>query len=207
MDNPLNHCLYAQLLLERELHQVLCRYARACDTRDWAAMDEVFTADAHAHYGSWHCPDRAALVGMVALDCLGLAGEEGHPNWIPAAAVFLVFKDLAAFFSTGGQGVAREPPGHWKEGLADFLLLAFGCVAYTVWWQGLFDLGDLATQSVGMKIALAILLGGMFLFFYLPMRVPFVLDECYRQPALGRRRRIWSELAIGAALGFYPAFF
>ena len=149
----------------------------------------------------------AALVGMVALDCLGLAGEEGHPNWIPAAAVFLVFKDLAAFFSTGGQGVAREPPGHWKEGLADFLLLAFGCVAYTVWWQGLFDLGDLATQSVGMKIALAILLGGMFLFFYLPMRVPFVLDECYRQPALGRRRRIWSELAIGAALGFYPAFF
>ena len=65
MDNPLNHGLYAQLLLERELHQVLCRYARACDTRDWAAMDEVFTADAHAHYGSWHCPDRAALVGMV----------------------------------------------------------------------------------------------------------------------------------------------
>ena len=58
-----------------------------------------------------------------------------------------------------------------------------------------------------MKITLAILLGGMFLFFYLPMRVPFVLDECFRQPSQGRRRRIWSELAIGAALGFYPAFF
>lgn len=147
----------------------------------------------------------AALVGMVALECL--AGKEANPAWIPAMAVFLVFKDLAAFFSTGGQGVSREPPGHWKEGVADFLLLAFGCVAYTVWWQGLFDLGDLAVQSLGMKIALAILLGGMFLFFYLPMRVPFVLDECYRQPAQGRRRRIWGELAIGAALGFYPAFF
>ncbi len=149
----------------------------------------------------------AALVGMVALDCLGLAGEEANPAWMAWMAVGLVFRDLVAFFSSGGQGVSREPAGHWKEGVADFLLLAFGCVAYTVWWQGFFDLGDLATQSVGMKIALAILLGGVFALFYLPMRVPFVLDECYRQPAQGRRRRVWSELAIGAALGFYPAFF
>ena len=145
------------------------------------------------------------IVGLGALECL--AGTGTNPNWVPAAAVLLVFKDLAAFFATGGQGVAREAPGHWKEGLADFLLLAFGCVAYTVWWQGFFDLGDLAAQSVGMKIALAVLLGGLFLFLYLPMRLPFVLDECYRQPAQGRRARILRELAIGAALGFYPAFF
>ena len=148
----------------------------------------------------------ATLVGMVALDCLGLAGEDADPRWMGATAVLLVFRDLVAFFSSGGQSVSREPPGHWKEG-ADFLLLAFGCVAYTVWWQGLFDLGELSTESPGMKIALAILLGGVFALFYLPMRVPFVLEECYRRPAQGRRRRIWSELAIGALLGFYPAFF
>lgn len=147
----------------------------------------------------------AVLVGLAALECLAGAGAD--PNWMPAAAVLLVFKDLVAFFSTGGQRVAREAPGHWKEGLADFLLLAFGCVAYTVWWQGLFDLGDLAAQSAGMKIALALLLGGLFVFLYLPMRVPFLLDERYRRPAKGRRARIWTELAIGAALGFYPAFF
>ena len=149
----------------------------------------------------------AALAGMVALDCLGLAGEDADPRWMGATAVLLVFRDLVAFFSSGGQSVSREPPGHWKEGAADFLLLAFGCVAYTVWWQGLFDLGELSTESPGMKIALAILLGGVFALFYLPMRVPFVLEECYRRPAQGRRRRIWSELAIGALLGFYPAFF
>ena len=28
-----------RLLLERELHHVVCRYARACDERDWAATD------------------------------------------------------------------------------------------------------------------------------------------------------------------------
>ena len=149
----------------------------------------------------------ATFVGLVALDCLGLAGEGANPNWMPAAALGLVFRDLAAFFSSGGQSVSREPPGHWKEGLADFFLLAFGCVAYTVWWQGFFDLGDLATQSLGMKITLAIMLGGVFALFYLPMRVPFVLDECYLRPAQGRKKRILFELAFGALLGFYPAFF
>ena len=147
------------------------------------------------------------VVGMVALDCLGLAGEDVDPRWMAGASVALVFKDLAAFFSTGGQSVSREPPGHWKERLADGLLLAFGCVAYTAWWQGIFDLGDVAGQSLGMKIALAILLGGLFVFLYLPMRLPFLLDECYLRPAQGRKARILSELAIGAALGFYPAFF
>ena len=149
----------------------------------------------------------AALVGMVALDCLGLAGEGANPSWMAWMAVGLVFRDLVAFFSTGGQSVSREPPGHWKEGVADFLLLAFGCVAYTAWWQGIFDLSDMASQTVGMKVALAILMGGLFLFIYLPMRLPFLLDECYLRPERGRKARIWLELVMGALLGFYPSFF
>ena len=149
----------------------------------------------------------SVLVGMIALDCLGLAGEGADPAWMGGAAVALVFKDLLAFFSTGGQQTSREPPGHWKERLADLFLLAFGCLAYTAWWQGLLDLGEVATEGIGMKLALAPLLGGLFLFLYLPMRLPFLLDECYRRPARGRKARIWTELAFGAALGLYPAFF
>ena len=147
------------------------------------------------------------IVGMVALDGLGLAGKGADPAWMAGASVALVFKDMGAFFSTSGQGVTREPPGHWKEKMADFLLLALGCVAYTAWWQGIFDLGDMASQTVGMKVALGILMGGLFVFLYLPMRLPFLLDECYLRPARGRKARILSELALGALLGFYPAFF
>ena len=147
------------------------------------------------------------VVGMVALDALGLAGEGADPTWMGVASVALVFKDLGAFFSTGGQEVSRESPGHWKERMADFFLLAFGCVAYTAWWQGVFDLSDMASQTMGMKVALAILMGAFFMFFYLPMRLPFVLDECYLRPERGRKARIGSELVMGALLGFYPAFF
>ena len=148
----------------------------------------------------------SVLVGMIALDCLGLAGEGADPAWMGGAAVALVFKDLLAFFSTGGSQVSREPPGHWKEHLAEVVLLAFGCLAYTAWWQSLFDLGDIATESLGMKLALAPLLGGLFVFLYLPMRLPFLLDECYLRPAQGRRGRLLTELALGAAVGLYPCF-
>ena len=147
------------------------------------------------------------IVGLAALDCLGLAGGETNANWVGVAVILLVCKDLFTFFATGGPGVSKELPGHWKERLADYFLLVFGCVAYSVWWQGLFDLGDLASETVGMKIALAVLLGGTFTLFYLPMRLPFVLEECYRQPARGRKRRVGVELAMGVLLGFYPAFF
>ena len=149
----------------------------------------------------------SAIVGMVALDGWGLAGEGTDGTWAGAAMVLLVFKDLTVFFWTGGEAVSREPPGHWKERVADGLLVAFGCVAYTVWWGALLDLGELASESWAMKVALAPLLGGVFALFYLPMRLPFVLEECYRRPAQGRKGRVLAELAAGALLGFYPAFF
>ena len=149
----------------------------------------------------------SAIVGMMALDGWGLAGGESNSGWAGAAMVLLVFKDLVVFFWTGGTAVSREPPGHWKEHLADGLLLAFGCVAYTAWWGALFDLGEIAAEGWAMKAALAPLLGGVFLLFYLPMRLPFVLEECYCRPAQGRKGRVMAELAAGALLGFYPAFF
>lgn len=149
----------------------------------------------------------SAIVGMMALDGWGLAGGESNPAWAGAAMVLLVFKDLAVFFWTGGTAVSREPPGHWKEHLAGGLLVAFGCVAYTVWWGALLDLGELASEGWAMKAVLAPLLGGVFALFYLPMRLPFVLEECYRRPAQGRKGRVLAELAAGALLGFYPAFF
>jgi hypothetical protein len=37
---------------ERALERAMGRYARALDARDWGALDEVFAADAVAHYGA-----------------------------------------------------------------------------------------------------------------------------------------------------------
>lgn len=67
----------AALLIERELHQVLAAYARMCDTRDWAAIDTVFSDDASAEYGGWPLRDRAAILRML-VTYLGGCGPTQH---------------------------------------------------------------------------------------------------------------------------------
>jgi hypothetical protein len=147
-----------------------------------------------------------AVVGMLLLDCLGLAGPETNPKWLGMGIIALMAKEFITLFSSGGQSVSREAPGHWKEHAADLSMLAYSCVAYTAWWQGMFDLGDVATQSWAMKLTLLPFLGGLFVFLYLPMRLPFLLEEYYLQPAAGRKGRILAELAFGAILGLYPMY-
>ena len=66
-----------RLWLEHALQQVLFRYARACDERDWAAMDQVFVPHCTADYGRWHCADRAAIVDMIRQH-LGGCGPTQH---------------------------------------------------------------------------------------------------------------------------------
>jgi len=66
-----------RLLLERELHLVLGRYARLCDERDWDAIGEVFSEDASANYGGWSLPDRAAILAMLR-NALGGCGPTQH---------------------------------------------------------------------------------------------------------------------------------
>ncbi len=65
------------LLIERELQQVLTAYARMCDERDWAAIDAVFSDDAHAEYGGWALPDRGAILRMLIRN-LGGCGPTQH---------------------------------------------------------------------------------------------------------------------------------
>lgn len=149
------------------------------------------------------------FVGMIALDGWGAVGGGADESsvWWGAVIVALILKEFAGLLAGGGQSVSREAPGHWKEHAADALLGAYGCVAYTAWWGALLDVGALEWNSWGERLGLAPVFAAIFLFFYLPMRLPFLLDECYLRPARGRQARIWTELALGAALGLYPAFF
>lgn len=66
------------LLLERELNVVLSRYARACDQRDWSAMEDVFLEDATADYGGLqHLQGREPIVAMIRVHLDG-CGPSQH---------------------------------------------------------------------------------------------------------------------------------
>ena len=50
-----------------EIKELLYRYARAVDTKDWALLASVFTPDAYLDYTSAHCPagSRDEIVGWL----------------------------------------------------------------------------------------------------------------------------------------------
>ena len=145
----------------------------------------------------------SAVAGLVLLDCWGVPSDS---PWLGAGVIVFVLKDFVALGMCAGQATAPEAPGHWKERAADFFLLAFSCVAYTVWWESLLDLSEIHTEGWRLKLLLLPFLAGFFLFLYLPLRLNFLLEECHLRPRAGRYRRIAAELAIGTILGLGPAF-
>ena len=148
------------------------------------------------------------FLGMLALDCWGAVGggADAASGWWGAVIVALILKEFAGLFAAGGSAAAREAPGHWKERLADVFLLGYGAVAYVAWWGALLNLDELEWHSLAERLVVMPILAAVFLFFYLPMRLPFLLEEYHLCPARGRKARILSELAVGAFLGLYPAF-
>ncbi len=199
--------LLAILMLEVPALRWKCRFLRRRNAEDgFQPEGEMFALFCAVTIGHMIV---TLLAGMLALDCWGLVGNgsENLSAWGAVLFTALIFKEFAALFACAGQSVSPEPPGHPKETFADILLLAYGCVAYTAWWEVIVDMGEIAQSPLVERLAFLPVLALLFLFFYLPMRLPFLLEEHYRRPARGRRARILIELAGGLILGVYPAFF
>ena len=149
------------------------------------------------------------FLGMLALDCWGAVGggADEASVWWGAVIVALILKEFVGLIAAGGNAAAPEEPGHWKEWTADILLLAYGAVAYVAWWEAILDLGQMEWHSLAERLALMPFFAALFLFFYLPMRLPFLLEEYYLHPKIGRRFRLLAELAFGAFAGLYPLHF
>jgi len=49
-------------------------------------------------------------------------------------------------------------------------------------------------------------IGGLFLVIYLAMRLPWLMQEHFLQPARGRKLRLAMEIGMGIGLGLYPIF-
>jgi hypothetical protein len=195
--------LFAEPLGLRWKSTFLRRRAADAGVEPQGSMLGIFSAAGIAHVIV------TTFVGMLALDCWGMmgTGENESSAWGPIVFTALVLKEFAGMFACAGQGASREAPGHWKEVAGELALLAYGCVAYTSWWSVVVDLEAVGEGALAARLALLPVFAGLFVFLYLPMRLPFLMEEHYLRPARGRKARIASELAAGAALGLYPMFF
>ncbi|HPC19471.1 MAG: hypothetical protein KBC66_03045 [Kiritimatiellae bacterium] len=148
------------------------------------------------------------MVGMLALDAWGAVGSgaDDASGWWGGVMVALILKEFIGLIAAGGRSRARRVPGHWQEHLADLLLLAYGGVAYTAWWEAIMDLEALGAGTLGPRLALLPVLAVLFVFLYLPMRLPFLLEEFHLRPSAGRKWRLTAELGAGMVFGLYPVF-
>lgn len=67
----------ATLLAEREIHLALCRFARAMDERDWAALDDVIAEHATADFGTGLLQGRTRIVADMR-SYLDVCGPTQH---------------------------------------------------------------------------------------------------------------------------------
>ncbi len=148
----------------------------------------------------------SSFLALMLLDCWALLDNPQVPQFWPASLfILIVFRDFVTLFVCGGNAVAPEPPGHWKESTANFILWLFAAVVYTAWWSALLNLGDLGDGPAAEKFVALPFIAALFAFLYLPMRLDWLLEEYHLHPAAGRKARLLTELAIATLLGLLPA--
>ncbi len=64
-----------------------------------------------------------------------------------------------------------------KEWIIDVILFAYACLAYTVTWQTIASDINMQKQNTGMYLLNILIASLMFLIFYMPVRIPYFLEE------------------------------
>lgn len=92
-----------------EIGELLARYSRALDTRDWGLLGEVFTADAACDYGALGSPE-----GIEAITALirGTIGDlDGTQHLVGNVVVRVEGDEAAADCYLISQHVRADTPG------------------------------------------------------------------------------------------------
>ncbi|MEM9015679.1 MAG: hypothetical protein AAGC68_01600 [Verrucomicrobiota bacterium] len=146
------------------------------------------------------------LIFMIA-GSFGVKLSEGEsddlPWWITALMPVVVIKELAffGFLCVTPEKEAPENPKYTrpkvKEWIADVILLAYACVAYSVTWSPIARGMDLDRENPVMFVVNLFLSGLIFLMFYLPLRIPYWIEEMAQaKDRRGRWRLIGSVLVV-----------
>lgn len=135
----------------------------------------------------FHAVISIILLFLVA-GCFGVKIEEDSelPGWMMVAIPVTVIKELGFLMCLIiGRGDEEEKDVRYnrpnrKEWVLDLILIAYACIAYSVTWS-------VITKNVSMERDNPVMFGVnlfvsflLFLIFYLPLRIPYWLEEIAR---------------------------
>jgi hypothetical protein len=115
------------------------------------------------------------------------AGESDMPWWLAALIPVVVIKELVflGFLFHGGGADSRgadlryQRPNR-REWLADLILVVYACVAYSATWSAITTGISMEKDNPVMFIVNLVVSSLLFLMFYLPLRIPYWLEEMAR---------------------------
>jgi hypothetical protein len=154
---------------------------------------------------------------MVALGCFGVKIGDGgdvsvgvteHPEmpwWMVLVFVAVVAKELFLLFCMIMAG-ELVPAGRYarpnrKEWLLDVVLVAHACPGCSATWSLISMNTPLGSDNPGMFVVNLLLSSLLFLIFYLPLRIPYLLEERARLSG----GRDWLVLILSILVVMVPA--
>ncbi len=124
------------------------------------------------------------VAALKAFDINVLENGASHTtNWYAVVLlVLVVIKELyLLLFIVGGFGEEEqlnnyERPNK-KEWICDLILCCYACIAYTVIWESMTEGMRMEKENPPMFLLNICVSSLLFLFFYLPLRIPYYLEE------------------------------
>lgn len=112
-----------------------------------------------------------------------LIGEDKEMPWWMMLLIFItVIKEV--YFLMTMLAVNEEEQYSKKyirpnkqEWIIDLILVSYACIAYTAGWQTISDGISMDKGNIVMYIVNCFVAGMLFLIFYLPLRIPYYLEE------------------------------
>lgn len=126
------------------------------------------------------------IILFMSVEAFGyeIAGENGEntmPWWMAILIPAVVIKELYLLFTIIGvdpeENLDAYQRPNKKEWKLDLILILYACLAYTVTWQTITQNMDMEKHNLPMYIMNLFLATLMFLIFYLPIRIPYFLEE------------------------------
>ncbi len=102
--------------------------------------------------------------------------------WMSMLLFIVIIKELYFLFSMIGlhdetDTLEKYKRPNKKEWLIDLILILYACMAYTVTWQTILNNTNMEKHNLPMYILNIFITSLLFLMFYMPLRIPYYLEE------------------------------
>ena len=142
----------------------------------------------------------SVIISMMSLEAFGIDIQDKANNTLFGAIMMIVvLKELYILFmlmDLEGENEKYSRPNN-KEIRYDIILLLYSWIAYTVTWENIsYNSTSMNKDDLPMYIVNLIAAGIVFLIFYLPIRIPYLVEEIALLKSYNEKLKFYTSLLL-----------